>query len=276
MAVGALERFVADWALEHRDELTAPARPGHRPARGRRGLRAGRSDGCRRARQVRPQGHHLRGLPRPGRGAHLRHPRVPAAQGHRRSGRSTGCASWACSIEVNAIVGKTWTLRELRQDFDAVFIAVGAGLPVFMGIPGEDLKGVYSANEYLTRVNLMGAFRKDTDTPVLQGQRVVVVGGGNVAMDAVRTARRMGATEAVIAYRRGKEELPARREEVQHAEEEGVRFELMASPVEVRRQRRRLGDRAALPDDGAGRAGRVRAGGSRGPSRTRSTSSTAT
>ena len=138
------------------------------------------------------------------------------------------------TIEVNAIVGKTWTLRELRQNFDAVFIAVGAGLPVFMGIPGEDLKGVYSANEYLTRVNLMGAFREDSDTPVLHGQQVVVVvGGGNVAMDAVRTARRMGAEEATIAYRRGKEELPARAEEIHHAEEEGVRFELMASPTRI-------------------------------------------
>jgi glutamate synthase (NADPH/NADH) small chain len=137
------------------------------------------------------------------------------------------------TIEVNAIVGKTWTLRELRQDFDAVFIAVGAGLPVFMGISGEELKGVYSANEYLTRVNLMGAFRADMDTPVLQGQRVVVVGGGNVAMDSVRTARRMGATEAIVVYRRGKDELPARKEEVHHAEEEGVKFELMASPVRI-------------------------------------------
>jgi len=137
------------------------------------------------------------------------------------------------TIEVNAIVGKTWTLHELRQDFDAVFIAVGAGLPVFMGIEGEDLKGVYSANEYLIRVNLMGAYREDADTPILRGQRVVVVGGGNVAMDAVRTARRLGAQNAVIVYRRGKEELPARREEIQHAEEEGVRFELLAAPLEV-------------------------------------------
>ncbi len=138
-----------------------------------------------------------------------------------------------------------------------MFIAVGAGLPVFMGIPGENLKGVYSANEYLTRVNLMGAFRADTDTPVLQGQRVVVVGGGNVAMDAVRTARRMGAREAIVAYRRGKDELPARREEVHHAEEEGVRFELMASPGAHPRQRGGLGDRHRVPDDGAGRARRV-------------------
>jgi glutamate synthase (NADPH/NADH) small chain len=114
-----------------------------------------------------------------------------------------------------------------------VFVAVGAGLPVFMDVPGENLKGVYSANEYLTRVNLMGAWQPESDTPVLHGQRVVVVGGGNVAMDSVRTARRLGAAEAVIVYRRGREELPARAEEVHHAEQEGVRFEFLLSPIEV-------------------------------------------
>ena len=107
-----------------------------------------------------------------------------------------------------------------------------------MDVPGENLKGVYSANEYLTRVNLMGAFREDADTPVLKGHRVVVVGGGNVAMDAVRTARRLGADEAIIVYRRGHEEMPARREEIHHAEQEGVRFELLTAPIEV------LGDEA--------------------------------
>ncbi|HEX2884607.1 MAG TPA: NADPH-dependent glutamate synthase [Candidatus Limnocylindria bacterium] len=136
-------------------------------------------------------------------------------------------------IEANAIIGKTYTLPELRERYDAVFVAVGAGLPVFMDIPGENLKGVYSANEYLTRVNLMGAWNPEADTPVLHGQRVVVVGGGNVAMDSVRTARRLGAAEAVIVYRRGREELPARAEEVHHAEQEGVRFELLLAPVEV-------------------------------------------
>jgi glutamate synthase (NADPH/NADH) small chain len=136
-------------------------------------------------------------------------------------------------IEPNAIVGKTYTLDELRQTFDAIFIAVGAGLPVFMDIPGENMKGVYSANEYLTRVNLMGAYRADADTPVLHGQRVAVVGGGNVAMDAVRTARRLGAAEATIVYRRGMEELPARREEVHHAQAEGIKFETQVAPVEV-------------------------------------------
>ncbi len=136
-------------------------------------------------------------------------------------------------IEVNAIIGKTWTLRELREIYDAIFVAVGAGLPVFMNIPGENLKGVLSANEYLTRVNLMGAFREDSDTPVLHGQRVAVVGGGNVAMDAVRTAKRLGAAEATIVYRRGKAELPARVEEVHHAEQEGIRFEMQVAPIEI-------------------------------------------
>jgi glutamate synthase (NADPH/NADH) small chain len=136
-------------------------------------------------------------------------------------------------IEKNQIIGKTFTLPEIRARFDAVFLAVGAGLPVFMNVPGENLKGVYSANEYLTRVNLMGAWNKDSDTPVLAGHRVAVVGGGNVAMDSVRTARRMGADEAVIVYRRGHDELPARAEEVHHAEQEGVRFDLLTAPLEV-------------------------------------------
>jgi glutamate synthase (NADPH/NADH) small chain len=136
-------------------------------------------------------------------------------------------------IVPNSIIGKTWTLPELRERFDAVFLAVGAGLPVFMSVPGENLKGVYSANEYLTRVNLMGAWNAESETPVLHGHRVAVVGGGNVAMDSVRTARRLGADEAVIVYRRGHDELPARAEEVHHAEQEGIRFEFLSAPVEV-------------------------------------------
>ena len=136
-------------------------------------------------------------------------------------------------IEVDAIVGRTYTVPELREDYDALFLAVGAGLPVFMNVPGENLKGVYSANEYLTRVNLMGAWNPDSETPVLHGQRVVVVGGGNVAMDAVRTARRLGAAEATIVYRRSLDELPARKEEVHHAIDEGVKFELLTAPEEV-------------------------------------------
>lgn len=139
-------------------------------------------------------------------------------------------------IECNVVIGQTFTISELlgREKFDSVFIANGAGLPVFQGIPGENLKGVFSANEYLTRVNLMGAFKGDkADTPVLRSPAVVVVGGGNTAMDGVRTARRMGADPARLIYRRSREEMPARAEEVKHAEEEGVTFEFLVNPVEV-------------------------------------------
>jgi glutamate synthase (NADPH/NADH) small chain len=137
------------------------------------------------------------------------------------------------TIETNSIIGRTYTLAELRERFDAIFLAVGAGLPVFAGIPGEDLKGVYSANEYLTRVNLMGAYDPQAATPVLRGSRVVVIGGGNVAMDSVRTARRLGASSATIVYRRSAVELPARAEEVEHARAEGIAFEFLAAPLEV-------------------------------------------
>ena len=138
------------------------------------------------------------------------------------------------TIECNVVVGRTYTLPELREQFDAVFIANGAGLPVFMNVPGENLKGVYSANEYLTRVNLMAAYEfPAADTPVLVGKRVVVVGGGNVAMDAVRTAKRLGAESATIVYRRTLAEMPARVEEVHHAQQEGVNFDLLVAPLEV-------------------------------------------
>jgi glutamate synthase (NADPH) small chain len=122
----------------------------------------------------------------------------------------------------------------LRAEFDAVFVANGAGLPVFMNVPGENLKGVYSANEYLTRINLMAAYQfPRSDTPVLKGQHIAVVGGGNVAMDAVRTARRLGAEKAMIVYRRTQEELPARAEEAHHAEQEGIEFHYLTAPTEV-------------------------------------------
>ena len=137
-------------------------------------------------------------------------------------------------IECNVVIGRTFTLAELRNRFDAVFISVGAGLPVFLGIPGEGLKGVYTANEYLTRVNLMQAYSfPDADTPVLRGEHVVVIGGGNVAIDAVRTARRLGAGQATIVYRRNRQEMPARLEEVHHAEEEGVTFEFQVTPIAI-------------------------------------------
>jgi glutamate synthase (NADPH/NADH) small chain len=232
VAVGALERYVADWAMNHRDQLPviAPNKSGRSVAivgSGPAGLTAA-GELAKTGHDVTifeafhaPGGVLIYGIPE------FRLPK-DIVQSEVDRLRDMGV-----KIEVNAVVGKTWTLRELRAQFDAIFVAVGAGLPVFMGVEGENLKGVYSANEYLTRVNLMGAFREDADTPVLHGQRVAVVGGGNVAMDSVRTARRLGAEEAVIVYRRGKEELPARREEVHHAEEEGVRFELLASPLEV-------------------------------------------
>ena len=175
-------------------------------------------------------------------------------------------------FEMNTLVGATVTLEELltTEGFDAVFIGVGAGLPRFLNVPGEHLVGVYSANEFLTRVNLMKAWIPDADTPVLDvaGQRVAVFGGGNTAMDAVRTALRLGAAEARIVYRRSAEEMPARAEEVRHAEEEGVIFDYLAAPLEflgdehgrivqMRLQRMELGEpddegrRRPIPIDGA-------------------------
>jgi len=137
-------------------------------------------------------------------------------------------------IVCNTVIGRTYTLQELRDQFDAVFIANGAGLPVFMNAPGENLKGVYSANEYLTRVNLMAAYQfPRADTPVLKGKRIATVGGGNVAMDSARTAKRMGAESSIIVYRRTRKEIPARAEELHHAEEEGIEFEFLVAPVEV-------------------------------------------
>ncbi len=134
----------------------------------------------------------------------------------------------------NVVIGKTLTVDELFADgFEAVFIGSGAGLPSFMGIPGESLKGVYSANEFLTRSNLMKAYKENPDTPIMKGGRVAVVGGGNVAMDAARTALRLGAEKVYIVYRRSMEELPARREEVEHAEEEGIEFRLLTNPKEI-------------------------------------------
>ncbi|MBD9010617.1 MAG: dihydropyrimidine dehydrogenase, partial [Clostridiales bacterium] len=136
-------------------------------------------------------------------------------------------------VETNMVIGKTLTIDELfDMGYEAVFIGSGAGLPMFMNIPGENLKGVYSANEFLTRINLMKAYREDSDTPIMHGKRVAVVGGGNVAMDAARCARRLGA-EVKIVYRRSESELPARREEIHHAKEEGIDFKLLCNPVKI-------------------------------------------
>jgi glutamate synthase (NADPH/NADH) small chain len=232
VAIGSLERYVADWAQAHPDALP------HRAAQptgksvaivgsGPAGLTAA-GELAKRGYRVTifeafhaPGGVLIYGIPE------FRLPKdIVQAEVDR-------LVESGVTIEANAIIGKTFTLPELKERFDAIFIAVGAGLPVFMNVPGENYKGVYSANEYLTRVNLMGAWNDVSDTPVLHGQRVVVVGGGNVAMDAVRTARRLGAESATILYRRGPEELPARAEEVHHAEQEGVIFEYLAAPTEV-------------------------------------------
>jgi glutamate synthase (NADPH/NADH) small chain len=231
VAIGYLERYVADWALNHRGGgLRHPEAIGKSVAiigSGPAGLTAAK-ELISRGYDVTifeafhaPGGVLVYGIPE------FRLPKdIVQAEVDR-------LVEQGVKIEANAIIGKTYTLPELRERFDAVFIAVGAGLPIFMNIPGENSKGVYSANEYLTRVNLMGAWNPASDTPVLHGQRVVVVGGGNVAMDSVRTARRLGAASATILYRRSREELPARAEEVHHAEQEGVVFEYLAAPVEV-------------------------------------------
>ncbi len=139
-------------------------------------------------------------------------------------------------LELNSIVGKTIMIEELLSDFDAVFIGSGAGLPMFMGIEGENFNGVYSANEYLTRVNLMKAYDKNSATPIQKGKHVAVIGAGNVAMDAARTALRIGAEKVSIIYRRGREEMPARQEEIHHAIEEGVELELLTNPTKMNGQ----------------------------------------
>ena len=136
-------------------------------------------------------------------------------------------------IELNTVAGKSITVDELRSEFDAVFIGSGAGLPMFMKIKGENLNGVLSANEYLTRVNLMKAYKTDSPTPVQQGKNIAVIGAGNVAMDAARTALRLGADSVSIIYRRGREEMPARGEEIHHALEEGIKLELLTNPIEM-------------------------------------------
>jgi glutamate synthase (NADPH/NADH) small chain len=144
-----------------------------------------------------------------------------------------GLIKLGVKIKLNTVIGKTILMEELLSEYDAIFIGTGAGLPVFLNIPGENLNGVYSANEYLTRVNLMKAYLPDSSTPIYKGKNVAVLGAGNVAMDAARTALRLGAENVSIVYRRGREEMPARAEEIRHAEEEGVVLRLLTNPVEI-------------------------------------------
>lgn len=233
VAIGKLERFVGDWGREHRLTLAeaAPAN-GHRVAvvgSGPAGL-ACAADLAKLGYEVtifevlhRPGGVLEYGIPE------FRLPKKGVVEPEIENVRRLGV-----KIETDVVVGRTVTVDQLMDEegFEAVFIGSGAGLPRFMGIPGENLNGVVSANEFLTRTNLMHAYDEQYDTPIYTGDRVVVVGGGNVAMDAVRTAKRLGA-EAFIVYRRSEAELPARREEVHHAKEEGIEFRMLTNPVEI-------------------------------------------
>ncbi len=231
VAIGRLERYVADWERENGMTLPekAPAKKekvaivGSGPA----GLTAA-ADLAKLGYQVTvfealhtPGGVLMYGIPE------FRLPK-DIVQKEIDSIRSLGV-----DIQVNAVIGKSSTVDELLEDgYDAVFIATGAGLPNFMNIPGENLNGVYSANEFLTRTNLMKAYKfPEYGTPIKVGKKVAVIGAGNVAMDSARTALRLGAEESYIVYRRSAEEMPARHEEVEHAEEEGVQFKLLTSPV---------------------------------------------
>lgn len=234
VAIGKLERFVGDWAIEHADELPEPqitpngksvAIVGSGPA----GL-ACASDLAHAGYKVKifealhkVGGVLVYGIPE------FRLPKDRIVAKEVDAVRRLGV-----EIEPDVIIGRTMTVDDLldREGFDAVFVGSGAGLPRFMGIPGENLNGVYSANEFLTRANLMKAYDDEYDTPIYSGRRVVVVGGGNVAMDAVRTAKRLGA-EAVIVYRRSEAELPARVEEVHHAKQEGIEFRMLTNPTEI-------------------------------------------
>ena len=232
VGIGRLERFVADWHNENAKELPKKPTPnGHRVAvvgSGPSGLTCA-GDLAKKGYQVTvfealhtAGGVLVYGIPE------FRLPKSIVAK------EVETLKALGVDVETNVVIGKTLTIDELFEDgYEAVFVGSGAGLPNFMGIPGESLKGVYSANEFLTRSNLMKAYRDDPVTPIMKGGRVAVVGGGNVAMDAARTALRLGAEKVYIVYRRSMEELPARREEVEHAEEEGVDFRLLNNPVEI-------------------------------------------
>ena len=232
VAIGRLERFVADYHREHSQEHPQkPASNGHKVAvigAGPSGLTAA-GDLAKLGYQVTVyEALHLAGgvlvygIPE------FRLPKAIVQQ------EIDNLKAMGVDIETNMVIGKVLTVDELfEMGNEAVYIASGAGLPRFMNIPGESLKGVYSANEFLTRINLMKAYQPDSKTPIQHARRVAVVGGGNVAMDAARCAKRLGAKEVYIVYRRSMKELPARKEEVEHAEEEGIIFKTLTNPVEV-------------------------------------------
>ena len=232
VGIGRLERFVADWHREHTEEAAKkPAANGHKVAvigSGPSGLTAA-GDQAKKGYAVTiyealhtPGGVLVYGIPE------FRLPKDIVRQ------EIDGLRELGVDIETNVVIGRTLTIDDLfDMGFEAIFIGSGAGLPRFMGIPGESLNGVYSANEFLTRINLMKAYRENAKTPVQHAKNVAIVGGGNVAMDAARCAKRLGAENVYIVYRRGMDELPARKEEVEHAEEEGIIFKTLSNPIEV-------------------------------------------
>ena len=233
VSIGKLERFVADWARENGIKPTAPAEKNGKKVAvigsGPSGLTCA-GDLAKMGYDVtifealhKAGGVLVYGIPE------FRLPKSAVVEKEVENVKALGV-----KIETNVIIGKSTTIDELmdKEGFEAVFIGSGAGLPMFMGIPGENANGVFSANEFLTRNNLMKAFRDDYDTPIAHGKKVAVVGGGNVAMDAARTALRLGA-EVHIIYRRSETELPARAEEVHHAKEEGIIFDLLTNPKEI-------------------------------------------
>lgn len=233
VGIGRLERFVADYHREHSTELPVkPESNGHKVAivgAGPAGLTCA-GDLARLGYEVTIfEALHLAGgvlvygIPE------FRLPKAIVQK------EVDNLIAMGVKVETNMVIGRVLSIDELMSDygFEAVFIGSGAGLPRFMHIPGENLKGVYSANEFLTRSNLMKAYQEDPNTPIMHAKNVAVVGGGNVAMDAARTAKRLGAENVYIVYRRSEEELPARREEVHHAKEEGIIFKLLNNPVEI-------------------------------------------
>ena len=232
VAIGRLERFVADWHNAHVTEKpVAPVSNGHKCAiigAGPSGLTCA-GDLARMGYEVTIfEALHLAGgvlvygIPE------FRLPKKIVQN------EIDNLKALGVKIETNVVVGRTIEIDELfDMGYESIFIGSGAGLPNFMNIPGENLKGVYSANEFLTRVNLMKAYLKNSDTPIKDSKNVAIVGGGNVAMDAARSAKRLGAENVYIVYRRGMEELPARKEEVEHAEEEGIIFKTLTNPIEV-------------------------------------------
>ena len=234
VGIGRLERFVADYHNNHsKAEAVRPVSNGHRVAvigSGPAGLtcagelaRMGYDVTVFEALHL-PGGVLVYGIPE------FRLPKAIVSR------EVETLRSLGVKIETNVVVGKSRSIDELFESgFEAVFIGSGAGLPKFMNIPGENLKGVYSANEFLTRANLMKAYQPGSETPIMHADRVAVVGGGNVAMDAARCAKRLGASKVYIVYRRGADELPARAEEVEHAKEEGIEFRLLTNPIEILR-----------------------------------------